>query len=169
MKKKNIFLVKFTIVAAMIGLFSPSVNVKTNVQAVNGYSAFPLELSVSLLNTAEARSKPGNKPSGKKSRKKPGKKSGNRSNKNVNVNVNKNVNVNNRYHGGHRHGYYRGRPILAFATVVAIGSIISASTMPKTCTTVVHAGVSYTKCDNAYYQPFYEGDTLGYKAVVAPY
>ena len=179
MKKKNIFLVKFTVVAALIGFFSPSVNIKTNVEAVNGYNAFPLQLSVSLLNTAEARarggarggakSRPANKSSRKKPGNKPGKKPGNRSNKNVNVNVNKNVNVNHRYHGGHRRGYYRGRPIIAFATVVAIGSIISASTMPKTCTSVVHAGVSYKRCDNAYYQPFYEGDTLVYKAVVSPY
>ena len=169
MKKKNIFLVKFTVVAAMIGFFSPSVNIKTNVEAVNGYNAFPLQLSVSLLNTAEARARGGarggakSRPTNKSSRKRSGKKSRNRSNKNVNVNVN------HRYHGGHRRGYYRGRPIIAFATVVAIGSIISASTMPKTCTSVVHAGVSYKRCDNAYYQPFYEGDTLVYKAVVSPY
>jgi len=167
--------VKFTVVAAMIGFFSPSVNVKTNVQAVNGYSAFPLHLNVSLLNSAEARQR----PSGANTRARPGTKPGNRpgtkpANKNVNVNVNKNVNVNHRYYGGHGHGhrhygYYHRHPILAWTTVVVIGSMIAASTMPKTCTTVVHAGVSYKKCDKTYYQPFYEGDTLVYKAVKPPY
>ena len=59
MKKKNIFLVKFTVVAAMVGFFSPSVSVKTNVQSLNSYDAVPLQLSVSLLNTAEARGRSG--------------------------------------------------------------------------------------------------------------
>jgi len=58
---------------------------------------------------------------------------------------------------------------LAFATVVAIGSIVAASTMPTTCTTVVANGVSYRRCDNTYYQPFYQGDTLVYKSVASPY
>lgn len=179
MKKKNIFLVKFTVVAAMIGFFSPSVNVKPNVQAANGYSAFPLHLNVSLLNTAEARgrggrgggarSRPARKPSGNRNVNR--NKSNNRNvNRNVNKNVNVNVNHNSRYYGGHgRYGYYGGRPILAFASVVAIGSIIAASTMPSTCTTVVSGGVSYRRCNNAYYQPFYQGDTLVYKAVNSPY
>ena len=177
MKKKNKFLVKFTVVAAMIGFFSPSVNVKSSVQAVNGYSAFPLHLNVSLLNTAEARGRGGRgggASRGGGARSRPATRpSGNRNvnkNRNVNRNVNVNVNHNNRYYGGHgRYGYYHGHPVLAFATVVAIGSIIAASTMPSTCTTVVVSGISYRRCDNAYYQPFYQGDTLVYKAVNSPY
>jgi len=175
MKKKNIFLVKFTVVAAMIGFFSPSVNVKTNVQAVNGYSAFPIHWNVSLLNTAEARgrggrgggargggarSRPANRPSGNRP-------SGNR---NVNKNVNVNVNHNNRYHGGHRHyGYYRGHPIARWTTALVIGSWVAAATMPTTCTTVVANGISYRQCGSSYYQPFYQGDTLVYQVVASPY
>jgi hypothetical protein len=187
MKKKNI-LVKFTVVAAMIGFFSPSVSVQTNVQSANNsYSVVPIQLSISLLNTAEARRGGGGarRGGGSARRSSGARRSGgstrrgsstNRNrNKNVNRNrnVNRNVNVNHRYYGGgHRrggYGYYRGAPILAFATGMAIGSIIAASTMPSTCTTVVTGGVSYRRCDNSYYQPFYEGDTLVYRSVVSPY
>lgn len=167
MNNKNIYLAKYVVVAVMIGLFSPSINVKSAVKTIEGYNAFPLKVSVSLLNSAEAKPGPASVNKGTKKRAKPGKKPGNRSsNKNVNVNVNKNVNVNHR-HG--RYGYYRGRPVLAFTVGIAIGSMVSASTMPKTCTSVVHGGVSYKRCDNTYFQPFYEGDTLVYKAVESPY
>jgi len=39
----------------------------------------------------------------------------------------------------------------------------------STCTTVVANGISYRRCNNSYYQPFYEGDTLVYKVVASPY
>ncbi|SFV57369.1 Similarity [hydrothermal vent metagenome] len=52
---------------------------------------------------------------------------------------------------------------------MAIGSVIAASTMPTTCTTVAVGGVSYRKCGSSYYQPFYEGDTLVYRVVSSPY
>jgi hypothetical protein len=52
---------------------------------------------------------------------------------------------------------------------MAIGSVISAATMPSTCTTIVVGGISYRRCGNSYYQPFYEGDTLVYKVVPSPY
>ncbi len=212
MKKKSI-LVKFTVVAAMIGFFSPSVTVETNVQSSNSYSVSPIQLNISLLNTAEARrgggggarrggggarrssgaNRGGNRAHRGGSTKKRSANRGNthnknknrntnrnknvnkNKNKNVNRNVNKNVNVNvnnNRYYGGgHRggYGYYRGAPILAFATGMALGSVIAASTIPSTCTTVVTGGVSYRRCDNSYYEPFYEGDTLVYRAVASPY
>ena len=187
MKKKNIFLVKFTVVAAMIGFFSPSVSVQTNVpSANNSYSVAPIQLNISLFNTAEARrgGGRGGASRGGGARRSSGAHRGgstrNRSvnrnknvNRNRNVNRNVNVNVNHRYYGGgHRrggYGYYRGAPILAFATGMAIGSIIAASTMPSSCVTVVTAGVSYRRCGSSYYQPFYEGDTLVYRSVVSPY
>jgi hypothetical protein len=52
---------------------------------------------------------------------------------------------------------------------MAIGSMIAASTMPSSCTTISVGGVSYRRCNNEYYQPFYEGDTLVYKRVASPY
>lgn len=166
---KNKFLMKFTVVAAVIGLFSPSVNINTNDKAMDRYNFSPLNLHVSLLNNAEARTITATTPTRKKPANRP-------ANKNVNINVNKNVNVNSRYYGGHHHGhhhghygYYHGHPILAWTTAIAIGSMVAASTMPKTCTTVVYNNISYKKCENTYYQPFYEGDTLVYKAVKPPY
>ena len=51
MKKKNQFAVKFAIVALAVGLFSPSVSVKTvSTFAGEGYS-----VNLSVFNTAEAR------------------------------------------------------------------------------------------------------------------
>jgi len=49
MKKKNIFAMKFAIVAIAIGVMSPSVNVESVTVAGNSYVP-----DVSLLNTAEA-------------------------------------------------------------------------------------------------------------------
>ena len=52
MKIRNISLVKFTVVAAMVGIFSPSVSVKPNVVSANSVTSFPFEMNLSLLNTA---------------------------------------------------------------------------------------------------------------------
>ena len=186
MKNKNLFLVKFTVAAVMLGFLSPSVHLKKDVQTNNDYSnsVMPMQLSISFLNTAEAKRSRGggaHRGGGKRNVKRNVNRNKNVSrnrnvNKNVNRNVNKNVNVNvnhsNRYYGGHSrgyYGYYRGAPLMAFTTGLVIGSVIAASTMPTTCSTVVVNGISYRRCDNAYYQPFYEGDTLVYKVVASPY
>ncbi|WP_415407942.1 hypothetical protein ACLHDG_05255 [Sulfurovum sp. CS9] len=188
MKNKNSFLVKFAVVAAMVGFFSPSVSVKTITPSGNGFGAMPIEMNVSLFTQAEARRGGGGARRGgsaNRSRSSNRNRNTNRNkntnrnvnkNKNVNRNVNKNVNVNvnnnRRYYGGHSrgyYGYYRGAPLMAFTTGLIIGSVIAASTMPTTCTTVVANGISYRRCDNSYYQPFYEGDTLVYKVVNSPY
>jgi hypothetical protein len=180
MINKNRFLVKFTVVAAMIGLFSPSIQVETEMQEnSNFYTALPLQVSVSLFHTAEARRGGGRVNRGGAARARPAR-SGNRNvnrnynrNHNINRNVNRNVNVNvnHRYYGGYGrgYGYYGGRPVLAFTTGLVIGSVIAASTMPTTCTTVVANGISYRQCGSSYYQPFYQGDTLVYKVVASPY
>jgi len=101
MKKKNMFLVKFTVVAAMIGLFSPSVTVETNVQSSNSYSVVPIQLNISLFNTAEARRGRGGgtRRGGGGARRSSGAHRGgsarNRSaNRNRNTNKNRNVNRN---------------------------------------------------------------------------
>jgi len=49
-----------------------------------------------------------------------------------------------------------------------LGTMVAAATMPTTCTVVLVNGIKYKRCDNAYYQPFYEGDTLVYKVVNSP-
>lgn len=191
MKKKNSFLVKFALTAAIVGFFSPSVSVKTIVSSGSGFGAIPIEMNISLFTQAEARRAGNAHRSHSSNRNRNTNRNTNKNvnrnvnktkninknvnrNKNVNVNVNKNVNVNHnsRYYGGHSrgyYGYYHGSPLMAFTTGLIIGSVIAASTMPSTCTTVVVNGISYRRCDNSYYQPFYEGDTLVYKVVVSPY
>jgi len=190
MKKTNISLMKFTVVAAMIGVFSPSVSVQTDVESdhLNAFSILPSNLDVSLFHTAEARrgggggarrgggganrggararpaSRPATRPATKPNRNV-------NTNRNVNVNKNVNVNHNNRYYGGHGrgYGYYGGRPVLAFATGMAIGSVIAASTMPSSCVTTYVNGISYRRCGSSYYRPYYQGDTMVYKVVASPY
>ena len=193
MKKTNSSLMKFTIVAAMIGVFSPSVSVYTDVQSshTNVYSVLPSHLTVSLFQTAEARrggggarrggarSRPSSRSthrSSNRSRNKNVNRNTNKNvNRNVNRNVNKNVNVNvnhnNRYYGGHGrgYGYYGGRPIVAFSTGLVIGSIIASASMPTSCVTTYVNGISYRRCGSSYYQPFYEGDTMVYRVVNSPY
>ena len=187
MKKKNNFLVKFTIAAAMVGFFSPSVSVQTTTPSGSGFGAIPIEMNVSLFTQAEARRGGGggarrgggggarrgggaNRGRSSNRNRNVNRNSNRNSNRNVNRNVNRNINVN--HYGGvhHRHyGHYHGHPILRFTTAVAIGSMIAAATMPTTCTTVIANNITYKKCSNSYYQPFYQGDTLVYKVVVSPY
>jgi len=167
MKNKNSFLIKFAVVALAIGVFSPSVSVKPEVKESHGYAALPMQVEVTLFHTAEAR-RGGARRGGGRSRN-VNRNVNRNSNRNVNRNVNVNVHHNNRYYGGRHYGYYHGSPLLAFSTGLIVGSVIAASTMPTTCTTVVANGISYRRCSNEYYQPFYEGDTLVYKVVASPY
>jgi len=179
MKKQNKLLVKFTVMTMLLGFFSPSVTVRTvtSAQTYNSHASTQKQFTFTLLHQAEARRGGGTKRAGTRSRSRGGSKNINRNvnknvNKNVNINRNVNVNVNHRYYGGsprHHHGHFHGRPIIPFAAGLAIGSIIAASTIPSSCTTVSVRGVAYRKCHNEYYQPFYEGDTLVYKRVSSPY
>jgi hypothetical protein len=197
MKTKNVFLVKFTAVAMLLGFFSPSVSVvNPHLQGVNTYSASLLHLNISLLNTAEAR---GGRGGGARGGSRGGMSRGggvhrggvNRGNsnhvrnKNINTNrntnrnvnrntnVNRNVNVNHYYgggyHGGGRYGYWGGSAILAWTSAVVVGSWIAAATMPTTCTTFIHNGISYRQCGSSYYRPYYQGSTVVYQVVSSPY
>jgi len=194
MKNKNSFLVKFAVVAAMVGFFSPSVSVKTIAPSGSGFGAIPIEMNISLFAQVEARrggggarrggggarrggsANRGRSSSRNRSTNRNRNKNVNRnsninvnrnSNRNVNRNVNVNVNRNNRYYG--RRGYYGGRPLLAFGAGLAIGSMITAASMPTTCVTTYVNGITYRRCGSAYYQPFYEGDTVAYRVVTSPY
>ena len=91
-----------------------------------------------------------------------------------NVNIHKNVNVNVNRHGGGGHhggGYYRndGRFIAGAITGIAIGSIITAASMPPSCTTTVYANATYRQCGNTWYQPQYSGTSVQYVVVGRPY
>lgn len=165
MKNKNSFLVKLTVVAAMIGFFSPSVSINPGFELKNGYAQVP-QLNISLWNSAEARMRSVNRNVNANT-------NVNR-NVNSNVNVNRNVNVNsnvnvNHYYGGVGHyGYYGGRAIVAWSSAVVMGSMVAAASMPTTCTVFVKNGISYKQCGSKYYQPYYQGNTVVYKVVKTP-
>ena len=204
MKNKTAFLTKFAIAAMVIGFFSPSITVEsTKTTGTNLLTFIPNSVSVSLLNSAEARGNRGGARRGGGGARRSGTRNVNRNksrnvnrnknvNRNVNRNVNKNKNVNvnvNRsrnYHGGghhHRHtnfyrggGYYYGghyHPVARFTfamlTAVAIGTIISSSSMNSSCSTQYVNGINYKGCDNTWFKPFYEGDSLQYESVRSPY
>jgi len=162
MEKKNIFLAKFIVIAMMIGIISPQFEIQ--------YTNDKSQVSVSLLSQADAREKsvkrkrpnsrpkppharpPHHKPRPPHYRPRP--------------------KPNHYYYRSHRHrdyGYYRNRRIVSFTAGLVIGSIVASSTMPTTCTTVMVNGISYKRCNNMYYKPFYNGDMLVYEAVRAPY
>jgi hypothetical protein len=165
MKKSYTGLTKLAVVTLMLGLFSPSVTIEEFQTAHTDSSSISLReqiITIALLQTAEAR--PVHRQARRVSRR-----TSRRTSRRVNYRHNA-----GRYYGGghyhhHHHGHYHGRPILAFAGGLAIGSIIAASTMPSSCTTVSVGGVAYRRCNNEYYQPFYQGDTLVYKRVHAPH
>lgn len=115
MTKKNQFSVKFVIVALAVGLFSPSVSVKS-VEGVKHTALGGYDVQVSVFNTAEAKRKKNR--SRNKSR-----------NRNRNVNKNRNVNVNvnrggGRYYGG---GSYRRNTGAAVVTGMVVGAAIATS------------------------------------------
>ena len=187
MKNKNKFLVKFLVVAIAVGVLSPSVSFTSKIVEDQGYQASVSQLHISLFNVAEAkkkdarpaakkRTKKSSNPKARTKTKNTNKNKNKNSNKNVNVNknvnanvnVNKNVNVNVNHNNHGRYGHYHGRPLVAFTTALVVGTMVAAATMPTTCTVVVVNGINYKRCDNAYYQPFYEGDTLVYKVVNSP-
>lgn len=167
MKKHNIFLARFVVISMMAGLFSPHLDIR--------YTNDKPQISVTLLSQAEAKVKrkkmnrrkarpqrPHTRPQRPHARPKPHKRK----------RPHYKRKPHNYYYRSHRHrdyGYYRNRRIVAFTAGLVIGSIIASATMPTTCTTVRVNGISYRRCDNTYYRPFYSGDDLVYEVVPAPY
>jgi len=99
------------------------------------------------------------------------------------ININKNVNVNVRgdrrpYYDG-RHDYYDrgyhhhhhdvGRAFAVGAiTGLVIGSIITAASVPSTCSTVNVNGYPYRQCGSTWLQPQYQGSQVTYVVVNPP-
>ena len=141
---KTLGFAKFTAVAIALGFISPTITIQDNSKL-----SFSSEVEFSIINTAEAREV--KKKDRKKNKNVKRKKNTNvniNSNKNTNINVNKrknvNVNVNNNRH--------RGPSPLAVLAGMAIGTVVVASAMSPSCTTVIVNGNSYRQCDGAYYQ-----------------
>jgi hypothetical protein len=99
-------------------------------------------------------------------------------NKNTNVNINSrhNTNVNVNVDVDHRGGccYHDDyHPIATIATVAitaaVVGSIVSASSMPPGCSTVIVNGLGYQQCGSTWYQPQVSGSTTTYIVVNQPH
>lgn len=155
---------KFLFTAALIGVFSPSVSTvdQVYVSEVSG----SVKRSVTTLELTwfnEAKAAPIHRQTRRVSRR-------------TSRRTSYRHNAGHYYGGGHyhghhhhhHHGHYHGHPILTFTAGLAIGSIVAASTMPRSCVTTVVGGTSYRRCGNDYYLPVYQGDTVAYKVVAPP-
>lgn len=169
MKKQNIFLARFIVVSMLVGLFSPHFDIR--------YTNDKPQVSVSLLSQAEAKAK---RPKSRRPQARP-RPSNTRPrpphakpphHKPRPPHYRPRPKPHDYYYRSHRHydyGYYRNRRIVAFTAGLVIGSIIASSTMPTTCTTVTVNGISYRRCNNTYYRPYYNGNDLVYEVVSSPY
>jgi hypothetical protein len=136
---------KFAILFIALGVFSP------HMTSNNSTTTLTLsKVEFSLFNRAEARDDNRNVNINRNKNK----------NTNINVNRNKNTNVNVNVNRDKR----RPSPIGVLAGM-AIGTVVAASAMSPSCTTVVVNNVRYRKCDNTYYQP--QGSN--YIVVKSPY
>jgi len=152
MKTNNKALVKFTAVAIMVGLFSPSVEFEpSQLEHTKSFSVLT-SISISLMNEAEAR--PARRVARRTTRRTVHRHSG-------------------FYRGG---GYYhRGvyHPVARWSLValsaLAIGSVISSSSMSSSCVDVPIKGITYKKCDGTYFEPYFDGDSEEYKVVSDPH
>lgn len=101
-------------------------------------------------------------------------------NRNVNKNVNRNVNVNrhvdvNVHRHGYRGGYYGhndgigvGGAIAIGVAGLAVGSMVTAASMPPSCSMVAMNGITYQRCGSTWYQPQYAGSNVNYVVVNPP-
>lgn len=95
-------------------------------------------------------------------------------NRNTNVNVNRHVDVNVHRHG-YRGGYYDhndgigvGAAIAIGVAGLAVGSIVTAASMPPSCSMIPVNGITYQRCGSTWYQPQYAGSNVNYVVVNPP-
>lgn len=97
-------------------------------------------------------------------------------NRNTNVNINRDVNV-RRYgrHGYHGDYHYRnddgigvGAAIAIGVAGLAVGSMITAASLPPSCQMVGVNGMTYQRCGNTWYQPQYSGSQVNYIVINPP-
>ncbi len=111
-----------------------------------------------------------------------------------NVNINKNVNVrgdghhhDDHHHDNHHHDDHYPPPprhyddhyhhhhddigtalAIGAITGLVVGSIVSAASMPPSCTSEMINGIAYKRCGSTWYQPRYSGDQVTYIVVNPP-
>jgi hypothetical protein len=95
-------------------------------------------------------------------------------NRNTNVNVNRNVHVRRGYYDDRHHyhdhdnGIGVGAAIAIGVAGLAVGSIITAASLPPSCKMVAVNGLTYQRCGNTWYQPQYAGSQVNYVVVNPP-
>lgn len=95
-------------------------------------------------------------------------------NTNANVNINRNVNVNSSHHGGgyyyhdHNDGIGVGGAIAIGLAGMAVGSMITAASLPPSCSAAYINGITYQQCGSTWYQPQYSGSQVNYMVVNPP-
>lgn len=152
MKTNKKSLVKFTVVTMMMGFVSPSVEFQpSGLEHTNSFSTFT-SIKISFMNEAEAR---------------PARRVARRTTRRT---VHRHSAF---YRGG---GYYHGgayHPVAKWSLItlsaLAVGSVISSSSMASSCTDVPVHGITYKKCDGTYFEPYYDGDSKEYKVVADPH
>ncbi|MES1198655.1 MAG: hypothetical protein ABUS48_01590 [Pseudomonadota bacterium] len=91
-------------------------------------------------------------------------------NTNINRNVDVNVDVDDHWDGG-----WRDHPVaagVAFGTAAAVTAAAINSvvySLPPACVVSPYSGLTYYHCGSAWYEPRYEGTTVTYVVVNAPY
>ncbi len=143
---------KFIAATALMGFLSPSVEFQSSqLEYTKSFSALT-SITISLMNEAEAR---------------PARRVARRTTRRT---VHRHSAF---YHGG---GYYHGgvyHPVAKWSLItlsaLAVGSVISSSSMSSSCTDVPVHGSTYKKCDGTYFEPYYDGDSLEYKVVSDPH
>ncbi len=152
MKTNNKTLVKFTVVAMMMGFFSPSVEFQSVGLEETKFFSAQTNFTISLMNEAEAR--PARRVARRTTRRTVHRHSG-------------------FYRGG---GYYHGgayhpvaRWTLVTLSALALGSVISSASMSSSCTNVAVNGITYKNCDGTYFEPYFDGDSEEYKVVADPH
>jgi hypothetical protein len=155
MSKHNKVLVRFSIIAILLGFMSPSVDIQPQKVAFTGPLNMSANISISLLHESEAT--PLRRTTRRTARR--------TSRRTV-----------HRHSGFYRGGgyYHRGvyHPVATWSLVtlsaLAVGSIISSSSMSSSCMSQVVNGITYKNCDGTYFEPYYDGDSLEYKVVASP-
>lgn len=151
---KTLSFAKFTAVAIALGFISPTITTHNNAT-----SSTISEMEFSILSTSQAREvKKKNRSKNKNTNTNTNINRNKNKNTNVNVNSNKNTNVNvNRNKNTNvnvnvNNNKRRGPRPLGVLAGMAIGTVIVASAMSPSCTTVLVNGISYRQCDGTYYQ-----------------
>jgi len=69
----------------------------------------------------------------------------------------------------YHHHNNTGAFVAGAITGLTVGAIVSAASMPPSCTTVSVNNVSYRRCGSSWYQPYYVGTELQFRVVAPPF